>query len=121
MLPPIPLITVDQFSRLLENGLRTSVGEEIDPIPVVKLFTPDCGCTWLLTEVNPKNKGLFFGLCDLGHGVPELGFVSLDEIKSVRGPSKMPVERDIFFKAEHPLSWYTKLAHQAKKIVYTEK
>jgi Protein of unknown function (DUF2958) len=39
----------------------------LDFKPVVKLFTPDAQCTWLLTELD---DGLLFGLCDLGKGEP---------------------------------------------------
>ena len=33
--------------RLLANGRASARGEEIDPLPVVKLFTPDANATWL--------------------------------------------------------------------------
>jgi len=28
---------------------------DFDPTPVVKLFTPDAGATWLLTEIEPDD------------------------------------------------------------------
>jgi hypothetical protein len=37
-----------------------------DPFPVVKLFAPWCGATWLLTELDPGDPDIAFGLCDLG-------------------------------------------------------
>jgi hypothetical protein len=40
---------------------------------VVKLFTPDAGATWLLSEVDPDDVHRAFGLCDLGMDGPELG------------------------------------------------
>ena len=42
-------------------------------LPVVKLFTPDVNATWLLTELDPEDPDISFGLCDLGVGCPELG------------------------------------------------
>jgi hypothetical protein len=30
----------------------------------VKLFTPDAGATWLLTEIDPHDQDRGFGLCD---------------------------------------------------------
>ena len=39
-------------------------------------FTPDAGATWLLTEIDPDDHDHAFGLCDLGQGFPELGYVS---------------------------------------------
>ncbi len=112
-----PLITDDQFAQLLVNGARSAAGEDIDPHPIVKFFTPDAGATWLLTEADPDEPDRLFGLCDLGLGCPELGYVSLAEIQSVRGKLGLPIERDLFFKAEHPLSWYTRLAQAEGRIV----
>ncbi|WP_430515912.1 DUF2958 domain-containing protein [Mesorhizobium loti] len=32
--------------------------DEIDFVPVVKLFTPDAGATWLLTEIDRGSRRL---------------------------------------------------------------
>jgi hypothetical protein len=40
-----------------------------------------------------------FGLCDFGFGEPELGYVSLAEIRSIRGKLSLPVERGLYFRA----------------------
>jgi hypothetical protein len=58
---------------------------DIDFQPVVKLFTPDAQCTWLLAELGRDD--IAFGLCDLGLGCPELGYVSLTELRIVRANS----------------------------------
>ena len=84
---------------------RTSKPEP-DFAPVVKLFTPDGGCTWLLTEIDPDDPDIAFGLCDLGFGYPELGSVSLSELESVRGKLNLPIERDLYFTATKTLSAY---------------
>lgn len=39
-------------------------------------------------------------------GFPELGSVSLSEINAVRGKMGLPIERDLYFAAEKPLSAY---------------
>jgi hypothetical protein len=52
----------------------------IDFEPVVKIFTPDGNTTWHLTELNSNGEYLAFGLCDLGLGEPELGYVSVHEL-----------------------------------------
>jgi hypothetical protein len=52
---------------------------------VVKLFTPDVGAIWLLTEIDPDDHDHAFGLCDLGLGAPEIGWVSLNDPAGVRG------------------------------------
>ena len=79
------LITDELRAKLLANGRQSLTDEGFDPLPVVKLFTPDAGATWLLTEIDPGDEDHAFGLCDLGLGFPELGYVSLAELMSVRG------------------------------------
>lgn len=69
------LITFKQFNKLLERGKATiqSGGDNLKHKPIVKLFTPDGNCTWLLSELDPENPLVAFGLCDLGVGFPEMG------------------------------------------------
>jgi len=67
-------ITDAQRAQLLANGRHSLTDEGFDPSPVVKLFTPDAGATWLLTEIDPDDDDHAFGLCDLGLGYPELGY-----------------------------------------------
>ena len=110
------LLTSEQHARMLANGRRSAKGEHIDPHPVAKLFTPDAGATWLLTELDPDDPDIAFGLCDLGLGFPELGSVSLSEIMSVRGPMGLRVERDLYFEADKTLSAYTEDAVKAGMI-----
>lgn len=104
------LLTADIRERLLANGrIRRDwpMGDaEPDFFPVVKLFTPDAACTWLLTEIDPDDEDIAFGLCDLGMGFPELGSVSLSELVAVRGRLGLPVERDRGFVARKTLTAY---------------
>ena len=51
-------------------------------------------CTWHLTEYDPEDE-LAFGLCDLGMGYPELGYVSLAEIRELKFPRA--IERDLYY------------------------
>lgn len=111
------LLTPEIRDQLLANGEKTARGIEQDPYPVVKLFTPDAGATWLLTEIDPANPDIAFGLCDLGLGIPELGSVSFSEIASVRGKFGLSVERDLHFKADRPLSRYADDARKAGLII----
>ena len=62
-------------------------------LPAVYVFTPDSAATWVLWEYEPKT-GEAFGLCDLGLGFPELGYVSIPELESVKGKLGLPVEVD---------------------------
>ena len=106
------LFTKAQFEQMLANGRN----RDQDHPPVVKLFTPDAGCTWLLSEIDPGEPDIAFGLCDLGQGFPELGCVSLAELRSLRGKLGLPVERDLSFTAKHPMSVYAEAARQAESI-----
>jgi len=103
--------------QLLANGRRSLAEQGFDPFPVVKLFTPDAGATWLLTEIDPGDPDRAFGLCDLGLGFPELGWVSLLELQQVLGPIGAAIERDVYFKADKPLSAYAREAYRAGRIV----
>ncbi len=80
------------------------------PKPVVKLFTPVSNATWLLTELDPADPDVAFGLCDLGLGCPELGYVRISELQSVRGRLGPLVERDLHFTADRTLSEYAAAA-----------
>jgi hypothetical protein len=110
------LLTNDLLEALIANGKATEQLEgSLDHRPVVKLFTPDGGATWLLTEVLPHDPDIAFGLCDLGIGFPELGYVSLNELSRVRGHLGFPVERDEWFHADKPLSSYLKAALEGER------
>jgi Protein of unknown function (DUF2958) len=96
------LLTDEDRIRLFANALA----DDCDHFPVVKLFTPDAGATWLISECDPDEPDRLFALCDLGVGMPELGYASLEEIAALRGPLGLPVERDMHFIADKPLSAY---------------
>jgi hypothetical protein len=103
------LLTKSIYEQLLRNGrIRDQLAEEgkaeADFLPVVKLFTPDAQCTWLLSELDPEDPDIAFGLCDLGMGFPELGSVRISELASIRGKLGLPVERDLHFIATKTLS-----------------
>lgn len=115
------LLTNTLRTQLLENGRRQhpvrGTTDEMDFVPVVKLFTPDASCTWLLTELDPEDPDIAFGLCDLGLGFPELGAVRISELDSVRGPMGLPVERDLYFTARQSLCEYAEAARVASRIL----
>lgn len=110
------LLTAKQLASMLANGERTAKGCEIDYRPVVKLFTPDASCTWLLTELDPHDPDIAFGLCDLGMGFPELGSVRISELASLRGKLGLAVERDLHFIADKTLSQYADAARKVGKV-----
>ncbi|AMY00711.1 DUF2958 domain-containing protein [Mesorhizobium ciceri] len=114
------ILTQDLREKLLANGRQQQplrgTEREIDFVPVVKLFTPDAGATWLLTEIDPDDPDLAFGLCDLGLGCPEIGSLSLSELTAVRGRLGLPVERDLHFRPDKSLSAYASEAQRLGRI-----
>lgn len=111
------LIPADLIERLQENGRASSRHGDGDYPPIVKLFTPDGRATWLLTEPDPQDPDLAFGLCDLGQGYPELGYVRLSEILEITGSLGLFVERDVAFRTEKPISHFAVLASAAGRIL----
>ena len=72
-------------------------------IAYLKLFTPDSGFTWWITEGSPTKDDLgtevdfqFFGLVE--GQFKELGYVCLSELESVNGPMGLPIERDLYWQ-----------------------
>ena len=89
------LITKAQEEKLLAKNTD---------IPVVKLFDAFGQAYWLLTELD--EDGNAFGLCDLGMGFPELGYVSINELKELTAFGAPAIERDLYFEATKTLSEY---------------
>jgi hypothetical protein len=89
-----------------------------DHAPVVKLHSKYGRAIWLLSELDPVNN-IAFGLCDLGQGKPELSYVSLTDLASIKHARlKVPmVETDNHFEGKYPMSTYLKAAKVAKRIV----
>jgi len=115
------LLTDLQRQHLKMNGQMNADqmeenGETFNFCPVVKLFSPWGAATWLLTELDPEDEDIAFGLCDLGMGCPELGTVRLSELESVRGPAGLRIERDCHFKGEQWLWVYARAAAVAGRI-----
>ena len=61
---------------------------------VLKLFDPTGSSTWYLSELDPETN-IAFGLCDMGY--PELGYVSLDELSTLKVKMGLGIERDLYF------------------------
>lgn len=111
------LFTPEQYQQLIENGKEENFSKNHHP--VVRLHILFTGCQWLLTELDPDNPHIAFGLCDLGMGFPELGYVDLDEVKAVKSVP-FPVMRDVFFKGKYPISVYADAARFREQITMEE-
>lgn len=109
---PSSLLSDEDRIRLFANALDHAC----DHPPVLKLFTPDGAATWLISEADPHDSDRFLALSDLGLGYPEIGWVSLAELSSVRGRLGLPVERDLHFVADKPLSAYAEEARKQGRI-----
>lgn len=107
------LIPSELRVRMLENGARSAKGETHDPFPVVKLHVPNGNATWLLSELDPDDPDLAYGVCDLGLGAPVLDYVRLSDLAALQG---QPVERDVAFVAQQPLGAYLRDAQATGTI-----
>lgn len=110
------IIPTHLWERLVANA---KAPDGTDHIPVVKFFDPAGAATWLITEVMDDQDSLF-GLCDLGMGSPELGYVSLTELRETKNRLSINLERDLFFSPRYPLSVYAEAARMAQRITEEE-
>ena len=53
---------------------------------------------------------MFFGLCDLGYGSPELGYVDLNSLEVIKA------ERDMYFSPDQTIGGYATAARIAQRI-----
>lgn len=107
------IVTVEQRRQLTDNW-----NLEDDINPAVKIFSPVGADTWSIASMNPQDEDTMYGLCDLGLGYPELGHVPLSEVQSMTvrvsaaSSAGIGLERDLYFKPNHPLSTYAEAAQQ---------
>jgi len=115
------LITKEIQKKLTKQNFTRYDGYQIKERkkqkPYLKLFNPCGSATWLLSEYDPETR-LFFGLCDLGFGCPELGYVGLDEILEVKLPFGLKIERDKWWKPEFDLDKYYAMSKDVGRITY---
>lgn len=107
----LPLIDAGSKKLLLANGRN----READHHPVVKLFNPTGAAVWLICAME-SDEDTLYGLCDLGLGEPELGYVSLEELKEVSAGLAIGLERDLSFRGTRPISSYAREARAAGRI-----
>ena len=88
--------------KLLTKGLQKqlpplSSQEEVpDPIVRAHFFSAGGAGDWWITEGSMQGEDfLMFGLCYVHE--PELGYVSIGEMQSVRGPLGLGIERDLYW------------------------
>ena len=108
------LLTGTQRDRLLAKGRQ----RDVDHIPVVKFFNPFGAGVWLATELD-QGGDIMFGLADIGY--PELGSWSLEELRGVRLPFGMGIERDLLFTGDFPISVWADTARETGSIQAAER
>jgi len=112
------LITKEMAGPLMAAYAHSAETGEGGKTIIAKFFTPWAGATWYITEGIPvdekggepietrlENLGdpndydwHLFGWCDLGDpAMAELGYVMLSDLKGLRGPGGLKVERDLHY------------------------
>lgn len=109
--------TEDEYKQLLENG--ADYREENDYPPVAKLFMTNTNCVWLINKLDPEDPDIAFGLCDLGMGSPEIGYVSISELEDAQNHLHR-LEHDLHFQGKYPLMVYARATSSAEEIIADE-
>lgn len=88
-----------------------------DHEPVIKLHSRYGKAIWLLSELDQAN-GIAYGICDLGQGKPELSYVSIPDLESIKHARlKVPmIEMDREFVGNFPMSVYLEAARIEGRI-----
>lgn len=96
------LFTKEILNKLPTIGSTSEKSMEEVKVPL-KLFNPAGAGTWYITEYDPEEK-LAFGFANLGDPeMAELGYVSIEELESLRLPFGLGIERDMHFGFKHTL------------------
>jgi Protein of unknown function (DUF2958) len=116
------LLPDDIRERLLTNGRARQLLEQegrFDPdfFPVVRLYIPSSDYIWLLTELDPDDPDIAFGLCDLGMAFPELGSVSISELEDACDKLGVPIAIDHRFAPCKTISVYAVQARKHQRVV----
>ena len=105
------LIPENLRPQLLANGNHPGH----DHVPLVALFVADGPGAWLISEIQPYDHDVVFGLIDYGFAVPQIGAFTLTELdRLIRLGVK--VARDPLFVGRHPLSVYAEAARVQRAI-----
>ena len=109
------LLGATRLAALRENSKHCHK-QGHDPQPVAHLYLPGSNHQWLLTELHTHDD-VAFGLCDLGAGFPELGYVDLREVLAAADSVNAELRCNLAFRAIAPLSEYAEQARRAQRIV----
>ncbi len=115
------MLTEEVQARMVQNAFEVQNEIARDHAPVVKLYTKYGKAVWLLSELDPENN-IAFGLCDYGQGKPELSYVSISDLESIKNARlRVPmIEPDTLFVGKYPMSVYLEAARTEKRITEDE-
>ena len=85
----------EEFEELFKDYPLYSQEHEEDPLVIAKLFDPCGSASWFLLEYDPVER-IAFGFV-VGLAEDELGYISLTEMESIKGPLGIGIEQDIYF------------------------
>ena len=90
------------MSKLIPQTLLSDIPDlyetegSLNPLCLVKLFTPDSNFTWFIIEFSKTDATTCYGFVQ---GLEsELGYFTLEELESVHGPLGLAIERDMSFE-----------------------
>ena len=112
------ILSDEQLAALIENGktIQDNGGDDSKIIPVVMLnLSGNAPSKWLLASVDPNNHDIAYGLMQIGNGCPELGFVSLTELKTLKGYKDRGVYQDPLFESS-PYASLAVYANTAREL-----
>lgn len=84
------------LTKEIRNQLPVLYAQENvqDPMVICKFFTVWSHWTWYAIEFDGNDT--FFGY--VAGDFPELGYFSLSELQSLKGPMGLTIERDMYFR-----------------------
>ena len=95
-------LVTKEIEKLLEKYPERSQEMEEDPLCIVKFFVPVGRGTWYVMEAQPIGDGdyLFFGYVEspIDPLFDELGSFTLNQLKSIKLPFGLGIERDLYFE-----------------------
>lgn len=96
------LVTKELEKKFAAHPLYSTDGQQKREI-LAKYFNPYGIGTWLVFEAERQDNGdwLFFGLVDLYE--KELGYFTLSQLRSVRFPFGLGIERDLYAPTHYEL------------------
>lgn len=111
------LVTKGLEKDLLQRGRKALIDENYESRPVMKIFGGS-SATYLVAEIDPREPDQMFGLADLGHGFPEMGYFSRSDIEEAMVPPlNMPFERDLYWQPNGTLEEYARASRSERRIV----